>query len=180
MLDPDIGILIVAAMAMLLTGASLHKWGALAEFEVILAAYRLLPDWALPHTARFLPALELAIATGLVVPITRRWSALIGALLLLTYGSGIAINLWRKRLDLDCGCAGPGDRRSIAPWMVVRNLLLAVSLAVVTLPWKLRPLEAPDVLTLGGGLAVLVLLYLAVDRLLGQVLPRGASIRRHS
>jgi hypothetical protein len=180
MLDPDIGVLIIAGMAILLTSASLHKWRALPEFEWVLAAYQLVPGWWLVPLARLLPALEFAIAAGLALPATRPWSALAGAALLLAYAGGIAINLRRKRLDLDCGCAGPGARQPIAPWMVVRNVLLAVLLTCAAAPWATRPLALPDCLTIGGGLAVVMLLYLAIDRLLGQVVPRGAALRRPS
>lgn len=180
MLDPDIGILIVAAIAMLLASASLQKWRALREFEGVLAAYRLLPDWGLVPLARLLPALELAIAAGLASVAARPWSALAGAALLLAYAGAIAINLGRGRVDLDCGCAGPGARRPIALWMVVRNVLLAVLLAAAAEPWARRPLALSDGLIIGGGLAVVGLLYLAADQLLGQIIPRAAAIRSQS
>src|SRR5277367_604611 len=177
MLDPDIGLLIVAGTAMLLMSASLHKWRALPEFEQVLAAYRVVPgSWLVP-LARLLPALEWAIAAGLAFPAARPCSALAGAALLLAYAGGIAINLGRNRLDLDCGCSGPSARRPIAAWMVVRNVLLAVLLACAAAPWETRPLAMSDWVTVGGGLAVVVLLYLATDRLLGQIIPRGTALR---
>jgi Methylamine utilisation protein MauE len=177
-LDPDIGILIVAGMAMLLTSASLHKWRELPQFELVLRAYRVVPDsWVIPLT-RLIPTFEFAIAAGFAFPATRSRAALAGAALLLSYGGGIAINLWRDRLDLDCGCAGPGFRRPIAPWMVVRNVVLAALLVSAAVPWATRPLALADSLTVGGGLAVVTFLYLSIDRLLGQIVPRGAALRR--
>jgi Methylamine utilisation protein MauE len=179
-LDPDIGILIVTGTAILLTSASVQKWRVLPEFERVLTAYRIVPDRSLSALARLLPALEFAIAVGLAFRTTRPGSALAGAALLLAYAGGIAINLRRNRLDLDCGCAGPNARRPIARWMVIRNVSIAVLLACAAAPWATRPLALPDCLTIGGGLAVAVFLYLATDRLLGQVIPRGAAFRRPS
>ena len=177
MVDPDIGALIVAGMALLLASASWHKWRALPEFESVLAAYHLVPQAIAGAAARLVPAIEVAIAAALLVGPTRSWAALAGAALLLAYAGGIAINLRRGRRDLDCGCAGPEDRRSIAPWMVVRNVVLAAALGVAAVPWSVRPLGPIDALTIGGGLATLAVLYHAVDRLLGQVMPRGATLR---
>jgi hypothetical protein len=180
MLDPDIGVLIVSGTVLLLASASLHKWRALQEFERVLAAYQLVSGRWLAPLARLLPTMELAIAVGLTVPATRPWSAFAGAALLLSYAGGIAINLRRNRLDLDCGCSGPGARQPIARWMVVRNVLLAFLLMCATAQWTVRPLTIPDWLTVGGGLTIVVLLYLATDRLLGQIVPRGAALRRPS
>ena len=59
--------------------------------------------------------------------------------LLLTYAIAIAINLARGRRDLDCGCAGPNERRPIAAWMVWRNVGIAILLAAVLLPWSAAP-----------------------------------------
>ena len=61
--------------------------------------------------------------------------------------------------------------------MVWRNVLLAAALAVAALPWAPRTLVATDALTITGGLAVAVLLYMTLDRLLGQVMPRAAALR---
>ena len=72
--------------------------------------------------------------------------------LLIAYSAGIALNFARGRRELDCGCGAAGNRRSIAPWMVWRNLLLALALGLAALPWIARPLGGLDVLTLIGGL----------------------------
>jgi hypothetical protein len=62
--------------------------------------------------------------------------------------------------------------------MVVRNLVLATALAGALLPRSPRPLGAVDALTIGGGAAILALLYVAIDQLLGQIMPRAAALRR--
>ena len=177
MIDPDVGALILASLALLFATASWHKWRALGEFEAVLVNYRLLPDHVAPLLRFGVPALELAIAVGLLVAPTRAVAAVAGIAVLLGYAAAIGINLGRNRRDLDCGCGLRRDRRSIAPWMVGRNLLLAATLGGALLPWSGRPLEAVDALTIGGGVAILALLYLAIDQLLGEVRPRAAALK---
>ena len=101
-----------------------------------------------------------------------------GVALLLSYAAGIGMNLARGRVDLDCGCAGFTDRRPIAAWMVWRNLLLSLLLASTLLPWSVRPLTGTDAVTIVGGVLAATVLYAALDRLLGQVMPRTAALRR--
>ena len=69
------------------------------------------------------------------------------------------------------------DRRPIAWWMVGRNLLLALGLAVAALPWTARARGATDALTIAGGLAAATALYLALDQLFGEVAPRARAMR---
>jgi hypothetical protein len=87
----------------------------------------------------------------------------------------VALNLHRGRRDLSCGCGAFEERRPIAPWMVGRNLLLAVALAAVGLPWSARVLEPTDLLTVGAGVALVTLLYMSADRLLGRIAPQSAA-----
>jgi len=88
---------------------------------------------------------------------------------MLAYGAGIAINLARGRRDLDCGCAGPNDRRPIAAWMIWRNVGIAILLSAVLLPWSDRVFELTDGVTVGFGTACCALVYLCLDRLLAPV-----------
>ncbi len=177
-MDPDVGALIVAAFALLFASASWHKWRAPAEFESVLLNYRLIPAGLSPALKLLIPSLELGLAIGLLVPAARSAAALAGIVLLAGYAAAIAINLRRNRRDLDCGCGARRDRRPIAPWMVGRNVLLASVLALALVPVAPRELGAIDALTIGGGVAILALLYLATDQLLGQVAPRAAALRR--
>jgi hypothetical protein len=96
--------------------------------------------------------------------------------LLLTYAAAIAVNLERGRRDLACGCGGPDERRPIAPWMVWRNILIAVGLAATFVPWSARPLNLTDAITVVFGLLTLTLIYLCVDQLMGY-LQRSAQLR---
>jgi len=180
LLDPALGCLIVAAAALLFAGASLHKARRIRRFTQIFAAYRVLPDAWAQRLAWLVPCIEGTIAVAVAWPATRRAALLAGVAALLVYAAAIGVNLLRGRSDLDCGCGAARERRRIAAWMVWRNLALAAALGVALLPWRSRPWDPTDVITLVGGLIVSVTLYAAVDRLLGLVTPRGMMLRRAS
>jgi hypothetical protein len=175
MLDPAIGVLLIACFALLFSSAALHKLRDLPHFTAVLRAYRVLPERAV-RLAPLMPLAELATGAGLFAPAVRDSAALTGTALLAGYTAAIAVNLARGRRDLACGCGGTDDARPIAPWMVARNLLLAVLLAALLLPWKTRALLPTDALTVGGGSAVATLLYVCLDRLLARVAPMTAAL----
>ena len=178
MLDPAIGLTLVGCFALLFASAALHKLRNVAHFTDVVRAYRLLPKSVASAVARAIPAVELAVAIALLAAMTRAAAALAGMVLLLGYGAAIVVNLARGRRDLACGCGGAQDARPIAPWMVVRNLLLGGALlAIALLSWKSRTLLTTDALTVAAGIAVAALLYASLDRLLGIVTARGAALR---
>ena len=176
MLDPAIGLLLAAAIALLFASASAHKLRDLKRFEEIFSAYGLLTGVARMGFSWSLPVLELAVAGGLLFDESRPYAAAVGIVLLLTYAAAIAVNLKRGRRDLACGCGGPDERRPIAPWMVWRNILIASCLAVTFAPWTTRPLNLTDAVTVVFGLLTLALIYLCVDQLMGY-LQRSAPFR---
>jgi hypothetical protein len=177
MLDPAVGVLLLACLALLFASASLHKLRDLRHFTEVLRAYRVLPEGAV-RLAPLVPLAELTVAAGLFPGATRFGAGLGGAALLVTYAASIGVNLRRGRRDLACGCGGPDDARPIAPWMVARNLMLALLLLAVTLvAWKTRPLSPVDVLTVGGGVVIATLLYVSLDQLLGRAATWSAALR---
>ena len=176
MIDPAIGTLLAGAFALLFASAALHKVRDLALFAQILAAYRVLPGAA--RLAWLVPLTEVLVGAGLLLPGTRAAAAAIGAGMLVLYALAMAVNLLRGRRELSCGCGGPDDRRPIGAWMVWRNLLLAGALALVTLPWTIRPLQALDFLTVAAGVAVTALIYMSADGLLARIAPRTAGWER--
>jgi hypothetical protein len=175
MLDPAMGALLLGCFALLFASAALPKLRAPAHFREVLRAYRVMPERAAP-LAPLVPLFELGVALALLVPPARAGAALAGAALLLAYAAAIGVNLKRGRRDLACGCGGADEARPIAPWMVARNLLLALALAATLLPWQSRELLATDLLTVGAGMAVATLLYVSLDRLLGRVAPRTSAL----
>ena len=176
MLDPAVGTLLVACFALLFASAAAHKLRDLRHFTEVLAAYHVLPAGG-ERLAPLVAVLELTVAVGLLATPVRAPATLAAVTVLLAYAAAIAMNLARGRRDLDCGCGVPGTSHPIAPWMVVRNLLLALLLAVSLIPWENRQLLPTDALTVGAGLAVATLLYGSLDRLLGRLNARTALMR---
>jgi len=175
MIDPAVGALLAGAFALLFASAALHKLRDLRSFAEAFRAYQLLPD-AAARLAWLVPGLELTVAVGLLATVSRPGAGAAGAALLLGYACAIAINLRRGRRDLACGCGAAQERRPIAAWMVWRNLVLAVLLGVVLLPWLPRAMRPVDALTIGVGIAVAALLYASLDRLLARVAPQAALL----
>lgn len=175
-LDPAIGLLLVATVALLFASASAHKLRDLRRFEEIFSAYGVLGAVSRWHLAWVVPALELAVAVGLLFDLSRPYAASIGVVLLLAYAAAITLNLRRGRRDLACGCGGPDERRPIAPWMVWRNILVALVLAIALVPWTTRPLNLTDAVTVIFGLLTLALVYLCVDQLM-DYMQRVAQLR---
>jgi Methylamine utilisation protein MauE len=180
MLDPVLGYWITAGLALLFASAAAHKLRAVARFTEVFAALRILPAVLARRVAWLIPCLELCIAAALLWGRTRQPAALAAAAVLTAYALALGLNLRRGRLDLDCGCGMARDRRAIAAWMVWRNLVLAGAAIVAALPWSRRAFDPADALTLAGAIVAGALLYAAVDRLLGDVAPKGLSLRSAS
>ena len=176
MIDPAVGALLAGAYALLFASAALYKLLDLERFAGVVRAYAVVPP-ALARMSYLLPLLELTVAAGLLAAGSRRGAAAAGAGLLASYAAALAINLARGRRDLTCGCGGPNDRRPIATWMVWRNLALGAGLAAMLMRAGPRPMQVADALTIGGGTAVLALIYMSVDALLARVVPRAAQWR---
>jgi uncharacterized membrane protein len=176
MLDPAVGLLLVAAVALLFGSAGVHKLRDLRRFDEIFAAYGVVPAISRLHLSWAVPVLELAVAVGLLLDASRLYASLAGIALLLSYASAIYINLRRGRRDLACGCGGPSDRTPIAPWMVWRNSLIALVLVGALAPWGARSLGLTDAVTVVFGLLTIALIYLCIDQLMGNV-QRAAHLR---
>jgi Methylamine utilisation protein MauE len=176
MLDPAVGLLLVATVALLFASAGVHKVRDLKRFDEIFAAYGVLPALSRWHLSWLVPVLELAVAVGLSIDGSRLYAALAGIVLLLAYASAIGINLRRGRRDLACGCGGPDERRPIASWMVWRNVIIALALVCALAPWTTRALGFTDAVTVVFGLLTLALIYLCIDQLMGYV-QRAAHLR---
>jgi Methylamine utilisation protein MauE len=174
MLDPAIGALLAGCYALLFASAALHKLFDLPRFAAVVDAYALLPG--IGRLAWAVPLSEFALGVGVLWSVTRPWAGLAGSVLLAGYALAIAVNLHRGRTDLACGCGGPNERRAIAPWMVWRNLALALLLCGALLPWGHRPMLATDALTVAAGVATVAFLYVSLDRLLGHVQPRAQQL----
>jgi len=175
-LDPVVGILILASAALLFASAAAHKLRDLARFDEIFSAYGMIPAISRLRISWAVPVAEISVAVGLAGIPTRPYAAILGILLLLGYAAAIAVNLRRGRRDLACGCGGPDERRPISAWMVWRNILIAVLLAGAFAPWTERALTLTDGFTIVFGVLTIALIYLCADQLLGNA-QRSAQLK---
>lgn len=165
-LDPILIYACALALAAILATAATHKLRAPRWFAAQLEAYALLPQALLRPAARTLPLVEGAIAAALLLPASRAAAALAAGALLALYAAAIAVNLWRGRRDIDCGCAGPGESQPLRPLLLLRNAaLLGLALFAGATPLA-RELGLFDGFVALAAAAVLLLLYAAVDGLL--------------
>ncbi|MCO5102167.1 MAG: methylamine utilization protein MauE [Burkholderiaceae bacterium] len=174
-LDPVLGHALAGALALVLAIGAWSKLADLDAFAAALERYRLLP-LALARVVAFaLPFVEALAAALLVVPSMRNPGAALAGALLTLVTSAVAINLLRGRVDIDCGCGGPGQRLS---WrLVARNAVLLGACALAAAPVSVRLVVWLDAFTATFAAAALWLVYAAVDQLLSGVgrPPAGAN-----
>jgi hypothetical protein len=184
-LDPALSLALRLALAWLLLAAALHKARHRNAFRAALAGYRLLPGRWVAAAAWGLAAAELSAGLLLLSAPARdgaAWdgatpagAALAGGLFVL-YGGAIGLNLARGRRHIDCGCAGPGGRRTLSEGLLLRNVVLVLAVVTAALPPPARPWVWIDAVTVSGGVAALALLYAAIDAVLANA-PRLAGLR---
>ncbi len=123
-------------------------------------------------------AVELLLGLALVVPATRTTALLGSGLLLGFYACAMALNLARGRRHIDCGCMGPAARQALSGWLIVRNVVIALTaVGVSALTPAGRTLVWLDVLTIGAGVAVLAIVYSSVNHLIANA-PELARLRQ--
>ncbi|NNE18039.1 MAG: methylamine utilization protein MauE [Myxococcales bacterium] len=165
MIDPVIELTLRAILSLLFATAAWHKLSDRARFAASLEAYALLPAGLVSPISLLLPALECALAIGLVYAPSREPAAIASMALLTLYTGAIAANLWRGRRDIDCGCVASSARIPLSPWLVVRNLGLIGAAALLLAPMRIRALLWVDQLTVVTAVLVLCLLWGASQRL---------------
>jgi hypothetical protein len=164
--DPAAKGAIIGALVLILLGAAWHKVSEPNMFLSALAGYRLVPQGLLDLAARAIPVLEIVLAIGMLVPMTRS-PALVGvAALMIGYALAIGINLARGRSYIDCGCGGAAHPLSWA--LLVRNGLLAVAALAASGATTDRPLDWLDAVTVVLGVLAFFVTYLMADELLRQ------------
>lgn len=165
MIDPVIELTLRVGLAILFAAAAWHKLSDRARFAASLRAYELLPRRVLSPVAWLLPALECAIALGLLHAPSREPAALASMALLTVYTGAIAANLARGRREIDCGCFASSARVPLSSWLIARNLILIGASALVVIPVRARSLIWVDLLTVVGAVITVSLLSTAAQRL---------------
>jgi uncharacterized membrane protein YphA (DoxX/SURF4 family) len=176
MIDPAIQLALRVALSLLFTWAVVHKLRDVSAFEEALENYALLPKQLTTAAALAVICAEIAIAPSLLL-FRGSASALAAAALLGIYTFAIAVNLARGRRDIDCGCAGPAQRRTLSAGLIGRNTGLCAAALIGALPASQRALTGIDAATILGTVAFLGLLYGAVDGMLTNA-PRLTLLRR--
>lgn len=80
-----------------------------------------------------LPWVEIAIALGLLLPITAGWSAILALILLTFFAITIGVNLYRGRKP-ECHCFGQLYSRPLGWPTLARNLVFALGAALIV--WR--------------------------------------------
>ncbi|MFD1545223.1 TlpA family protein disulfide reductase [Nonomuraea guangzhouensis] len=116
-----------AALIAVLLYAAVSKARDLPGFAADIAGYQLIPQRLTLAAAVAVVSAELAAAGLLTAPATRRWGALLAAVLFAAFLAAMA-SVLRRGLSVGCGCFG--DRDLVGPATVTRTGLLA-ALAVM-------------------------------------------------
>lgn len=162
--DPVVDLVVRGALAALFASAALHKLRDVAAFREIVRAYRLGPDAAVT-AAPTIAGAELAVAGLMLLPGMRSAAGLGAIALLAVYSAAIAINLWRGRRAIDCGCGPLGARQPISEWLLARNAVLVIAALAVLHGPAPRAWVWIDWLTVAGGVAVLACAWTAAHGL---------------
>jgi hypothetical protein len=175
MIDPLAGRVVAAAFALLLLLAAWHKVAAREQFVAALGEYRLLPEALWRPAALLIPACEAALGVAWLIGAGPVLVPILTATLLAAYAAAMAVNLWRGRVHIGCGCglgSVAGEDAPLSWWLVLRNLLLGTAAMVAALPPSSRELDTVDWLTLAFALLASVLLYAGAS----QLTKNGAAI----
>jgi hypothetical protein len=120
-------------IALIFAGAAITKLTAWSELPGIVQNFRVLPRALVIPVALLLPLLEAAIAPSILIKETRPVSALSAAVLFTIFGAALAVNYFRGRRHIDCGCFRSDLKQPISIAVIVRNVFLAVC-ALLLLP----------------------------------------------
>ncbi|WP_109471466.1 MauE/DoxX family redox-associated membrane protein [Ornithinimicrobium cavernae] len=102
-----LGLVCRLALGGVLLVAGLLKVGDPTGSIQSVVAYRLFDYRVSEMIGLMLPVVEIALGLLLIVGLLTRWSAAVGAVLMLVFIAGIA-SAWARGLSIDCGCFGTG------------------------------------------------------------------------
>lgn len=166
--DPIYVVASALTVAVILASAATHKLRAPMRFAHQLEDYQLVPGALVGLLARLIPALEVVIALGMLIPTARSTASLAACALLAAYAAAIGINLWRGRHDIDCGCAGPDQAQPLRPQLLLRNAILVGLGLLASIEPLSRQLGLFDGFVILAASATALLLYAATDGLLAN------------
>jgi len=142
--DPVVVLAGCSGLALLFSGAGLHKLREPRAFAAVLDSYGIVPPPLQRAAGLALPACEIAVAAGLVFPLLRRFAAIAAALLLIAYALAMGFTLLKGRRIADCGCGFGRAAQRVGSAMVWRNIALAGVALILALPMNTRPIGLLD------------------------------------
>lgn len=164
-MDPVFVLIAALMLAWLFATAGWSKLRQPYYYLGVFKGYDL--RWLPSHrlTIWLVASVELSIALALLLMPTRPIAALAAAGLLFLYAAVIALNIWRGKREIDCGCGGPAARQPLSSGLLARNGLL-ISLALVAgAEMSARSLGLFDFFMVLWGAALLALFYQAAEQL---------------
>jgi hypothetical protein len=180
MLDPVILMMCIATTTIVTLASAVPKWRGQKRFASSLAAFALLPSFAVKPLAYLLPMIETAGAIALLFPSTHAAAAMLLIALFGAFALALAINVARGHTDIDCGCsgfiAGVVKEARIGWWHVGRALVLVAFASLTLMPPALRTLVWFDYVSASACTLFAVAAWFTLDVLLVN-LPKLDSLR---
>jgi hypothetical protein len=158
---------LAATLAILLMFGAWQKLRDPVIFGAAVENYRLLPGALVPTVAIGLPLLEAAAGAMLLPPETAAVGSVIALSVLCLTTTAVAINLFRGRREIDCGCGGL-SHQPLSWTLVLRNLALMAAAVVVMHGDVERHLVWLDYLTVAATVLALFGLYAVFNQLLAN------------
>ena len=121
---PLIDLFLQFLLVLVSAGAAVPKLQNADEFHGVVRNFRLLPEAVDGAFAAALPWVELGIAASLILGVGIPASGAMAGLLLFAFAIAIAINIFRGRTEIDCGCFRQGLRQPLSWVLVLRNTVL--------------------------------------------------------
>ena len=119
-----------SVIAVLLMAAGVSKLVNLQTFVQVVRDFRLLPEKLVKSVGLMIPIIEVIISLLLILGLLQPWTLITASCFFIMFGVAVAINLFRGRSNISCGCFGRGRNHRLTWGLVLRNVLLA-GLAVV-------------------------------------------------
>jgi uncharacterized membrane protein YphA (DoxX/SURF4 family) len=165
---PMIDLFLQFLLALVFGGAAISKLQNTDEFHGVVRNFRLVPEPLDGVIAFALPWVELAIAASLLTGIATHVSGAAAGALLIVFAVAIAINIFRGRTEIDCGCFRQGMRQRLSWALVTRNLVLgAGAFWLAAQPAWSGPAGAFDVIIAALAAMGTLLIYLCANELVG-------------
>ncbi|MGE5703269.1 MAG: MauE/DoxX family redox-associated membrane protein [Clostridia bacterium] len=110
------------------------KWNNLLTHESVVKEYQIVPKAMVRPFVRIDLLLQLCVAVSFLFGLFLPTGAVIAIILLVLYSAAIMINLARGRREISCGCGGLAGNHTLSWALVIRNVCLIASSALLFLP----------------------------------------------